>query len=113
MSTRSTNRSADGSFNESFDRSSSNSRTTHTIHHTILDQISEAIADTQAAMKTIKTDKVSTRTTIEIEGTSRTHSTTRGMGSRTGMTITKIEIGLATEDDQTNTNTTETNQKHR
>ena len=86
--------------------------TTHTTHHTILDQISEAIADTQAT-KTAKTDKASTKTTIETEGTRRTHGMTREMGSRTGMTTTKIETGLTTEDDQTNTNITETNQRHR
>ena len=80
-----------------------------TTHHTILNQISEAIADTKI-MKTAKTDRASTKTTIETEGTSRIHGTTRGMGSRTGMTIIKIETGLTTGDNQTNTNTTETNQ---
>ena len=87
--------------------------TTHTIHQTILDQISETIADTWATMKIIKTDKISTGTTTETEGTSRTHGMTRGMGFRTGMTTIKIEIGLIREDDQTNTNTTETNPEHR
>ena len=85
-----------------------------TIHHTILDQISETIVDTQAAMKITKTDKVSTGTTIEIEDTNRTHGTTREiMDFRTGMTITTIETGLTTEDDQPNTNTTQTNPEHR
>ena len=81
--------------------------------HTILDQISETIADTWAAMKIIKTDKISPGTTTETEGISRTHGTTKGMGFKTGMTTTKIEIGLTTEDDQTNNNTTETNPEHR
>ena len=87
--------------------------TIHTIHHTILDQISEIIADTQAAMKITKTGKVSTETTIEAEGTNRTQGMTREMGFRTGMTTTKIEIGLITEDNQTNINTTETSPEHR
>ena len=87
--------------------------TVHTIHHTILDQISEAIADMQVTMKTTKTDKVSTGTTIETEGTNRTQDTTRGTGFKTGMTVTKIEIGLTTRDDQININTTETSPEHR
>ena len=83
--------------------------TTHcTTHHITLDQISEAIADTKITT-TIKTDRASTGTTIGAEGTNRTTGTTRGMGFRTGMTIT----GSTTEDDQTNTNTTKANQKHK
>ena len=58
---------------------------------------------------TTKTDRISAGTTIEAEGTNKTTCTTRGMGFKTGMTITD----LTTEDDQTNTNTTKTNQKHR
>ena len=88
--------------------------TVHVIRHTILDRISETIADTQAAMKIIKIDKVSTGTTIETEGTNRTYGMTREMtGFRTGMTTTKIGTGLTIEDDQLNTNTTETNPEHR
>ena len=86
----------------------------HTIHHTIRDQISEKIADTQAAMKITKTDKLTTGTTIETEGTNRTHDTTREIiAFRTGMTIIKIETGSTTEDDKPNTNTTETNPEQR
>ena len=82
--------------------------TTHrTIHHKILDQISEAITDTKI-MTTTKTDRISTGTT-GVEGTNKTTSMTRGMDFKTGMTITDS----TTEDDQTNTNTTKTNQKHR
>ena len=69
--------------------------------------------DSQATAKITRTDKVSIQTTIETEGINRTQGTTRGMGSRTGMTTTKIEIGLITEDDQTNINTTETNPEDR
>ena len=88
--------------------------TVHTIHHTILDQMSEKIADTQATMKITKTEKVSTGTTIETEGTNRIHDTTREiMGFKTGMTTTKTETGLTTEDNQPNTKTTETNLEHR
>ena len=86
----------------------------HTIHHTILDQISETIMDTQAEMKITRTDKVSTGTTIETEGTSKIYGMTKEiMSFKTGMTTTKIEIGLTTEDDQPNTNTTEINPEHR
>ena len=83
--------------------------TTHrTIHHIILDQISEAITDTKV-MTATKTDKISAGTAIEAEGTNKTTGTTRGMDSETSMTITDS----TTEDDQINTNTTRTNQKHR
>ena len=82
--------------------------TCRTIHHKILDQISEIVVDTKAVITT-KADKISTETTTEVEGTSKTTSTIRGMDSRTGM----IKIDLTTGDDQTNINTTKTNQKHR
>ena len=82
--------------------------TTHTtcctIHHIILDQI----LDTKV-MTATKTDRISAETTIEAEDTNITTGTTRGMDSKTGMTITDS----TTEDDQTNTNTTRTNQNHR
>ena len=83
--------------------------THHTIHHTILDHISEIIADT----RTTKIDRTSTGTTIETEGTNITTGTTRGMGFRTVMTITKIETGLTTEEDQTNINNTGTNRERK
>ena len=58
----------------------------HTIHHTILDQISETIADTWAATKKTKIDKVTVGTTIETGVTNRTHNMTREvMASRTGI----------------------------
>ena len=88
--------------------------TTHTIHHIILDLISETTVHTQAAMRITKIDKITTETTIEIEGTNRTHGMTRGiMATRTGMTIIKIGTGSTIEDDQPSTNTTETNPEHR
>ena len=86
--------------------------TTHTSHrtinHIILDQNSEAITDTKVTTTT-KTDRISAGTTIEVGGTNKTTGMTRGMGFKTGMTITHS----TTEDDQTNTNTRKTNQKHR
>ena len=85
----------------------------HTTHHIILDQISETTVDTLAMMKTAKTDKISTGTTIETEGTNRTHGMTRETGFRTAMTINKIETGLTIGDNQPNTNTTGTNPEHR
>ena len=85
----------------------------HTLHHIILDQISEAIVDIQATPKITKIDRISTGTTIETEVTNRTYGTTRGMGFKTGMTTTKVEIGLKTEDDQTNTNTIDSNHELR
>ena len=57
-------------------------------------------------MKATTTDKCTTETTIETEGTNRTTFIT-------GIKITKTEAGLTTGDVQLNTNTTETNPKHR
>ena len=86
--------------------------TRHIIHHTIPDQTSETIVHTKI-MKAAKIDRTSIETTIETEGTNKTTGKTRRMGSKTGMTITRIETDLTTGDDQTNTNTLKTNQKHR
>ena len=57
----------------------------------------------------MKIDGTSTGTKIEPEGTIKTTGMIRGMGFRTGMTITGIETGLTIGEDQTNTNTTKTN----
>ena len=56
------------------------------------------------------------RTTTEIMAETEVTSNNRGMNreirtTQTGMTITKIETGLTTEEDQTNINTTGTNTK--
>ena len=65
---------------------------THTIHRIILDQILEVTADTEAVTKITKTDKLTTGTTIETEGTNRTHDMTREIiAFRIGMTIPKTE----------------------
>ena len=111
MSTRSTNRSADdflmGPSTDLPAIAETTHKICHIIYHTILDQISEAIVDTRI-MKAAKTDRTSTEATTETEGTNKTTSMTRGMGSKTGMTITRTETGSTTGDDQTNTNTTKT-----
>ena len=82
----------------------------HSIHHKILDQITEA-AITQVTMMGT-TDRMTTETAAETEVTSNNQGMNREIKTtQTGMTITKIEIGLTTEEDQTNTNTTGTNTK--
>ena len=59
-------------------------------------------------------DRVTTEITTETEDTSNNQDTNREIKiTRTGMKTIKIETGLTTEEDQTNTNTTETNKKHR
>ena len=84
----------------------------HLTHHKILDQITEVIA-TPVTM-THTTDKATTETTAETEGTSSNQDANREIKiTKTGMITTKIETGLIIEEDQTNTNTTETNTKHR
>ena len=82
----------------------------HSIHHKILDQITEA-AITLVTM-TGTTDRTTTETMAETVVTSNNQGTNREIRTtHTGMTITKIETGSTTEEDQTNTNTTGTNTK--
>ena len=65
-------------------------------------------------MRTPKTDKDSTGTTPEIRDTNKHRDMIRETKiTSTGMIITKTETGLITEGDRTNTNTIETNTKHR
>ena len=86
--------------------------TTHLIHHKILDQITEVTVT--PTMKIHKIDKASTETPAEIEGNSNNQDTNREIRTtRTGMRTTKIETGLTTGEDQTNTNIIETITKHR
>ena len=84
----------------------------HSTYHKILDQITEVTA-TPATM-IHKIDKASTETIAETEDTNNNRDTNREIRTtRTGMATTKIEMGLTTEEDQTNINTTEANTKHR
>ena len=84
----------------------------HLTHHKILDQITEVAATPVTMIHT--TDKATTETTAETEGTSNNRDMNREIKiTKTGMITTKIETGLTIEEDQTNTNTTETNTKHR
>ena len=83
----------------------------HITLHSILDQITEAIT---AIPVVITTDKVTTETTIETEHTNKTTDMTKEIkATGTGMTTISIEIDSTTGDDQINTNTTETSQRHR
>ena len=83
----------------------------HITLHSILDQVSEAITATLVVMTT---DRDTTETTIETERTNKTLDTTREIKTtRTGMTTIRTDTGLTTEDDQINTNTTETNLRHK
>ena len=89
--------------------------TTHSTPHRILDLVTE-ITTTQAAMihTTPTANKVTTETTTGIEATSRTRDMSKEtQTTKTGMITTKIEIGLTTEEEQTNTNTTEINTRHK
>ena len=82
----------------------------NSIHHKILDQITE-VSITQVTM-TATPDRTTTETMAETEVTSNNRGTNREIRTtQTGMTITKIETGSTTEEDQTNTNTTGTNTK--
>ena len=89
--------------------------TTHLINHIILDQITETIASPAATTHT--TDKDITGTTIEVGDTSTTNTTLdmnrETKTTKTGVITIKIETGLTTGGDQTNTNITGTNQRHK
>ena len=86
--------------------------TTHSIHHKNLDQITEVTVT--PTIKIHKMNNASTETTAEIEGISNNQDTNReNRTTRTGMRTTKIETGLATGEDKTNTNIIETSTKHR
>ena len=89
--------------------------TTHLTLQRILDLVTGTTANPVATTRTTHTaDKVITETTIGTEVTSRTRDMNKEiLTTKTGMITTKIEIGLTTEGDQTNTNTTETNTRHR
>ena len=85
--------------------------TAHLILHIILDQITGTTTPTTTIHTT---DKDTIGITIEIEDTNPTKDLNKEVTTtRTGMIIIKIETGLTTEGNLTNTNTTETNQKHK
>ena len=87
--------------------------TVHTIHHTILDQIT-GIATTIPVVTTHTINRATKETSIETEDSNRTQDATKGTRTtKTGMITIKIETGLTTEDDQTNTNTTGTSLRHK
>ena len=110
MNTRSTNRSGDRSFNGSFDRSSSRNSSLNSSYNSRPNYRNNSYPGNNDS----KTDKGITGTTIETEDTNTTQDTNRETKTtKTGMITIKIETGLTTEGDQTNTNTTETNQKHK
>ena len=82
------------------------------IHHTVLDQITEITVI--LATKTHKIDKDSTETTAETGDTNKHRDTIREIKTtRADTRTTRTETGLITEGDQINTNTIETNTRHR
>ena len=85
--------------------------TAHLILHIILDQVTETTTPTTMICTT---DKDTTEITIKTEDTNTTQDTSKeATTTRTGMIVIKIETGLTTEGNLTNTNTTETSQKHK
>ena len=83
----------------------------HITLHSILDQVSEVITATPVVTTT---DRDTTETTIETEHTKKTQDMTKEIKTtRIGMTTIRTDTGLTTEDDQINTNTTETNLRHK
>ena len=88
---------------------------THLTLHIIPEQITETTATQVTTTHTTHTtDKATTETTTGREATNKTKDMNRETKTtKTGMITIKIEIGLTTEGDRTNTNTTEINTKHR
>ena len=81
-------------------------------HHKILDQITEVAATLVTMIHT--TDRATTETTAETKDTSNNRDTNIEIKiTKTGMITFKIETGSTIEEDQTNTNTTETNTRHK
>ena len=77
----------------------------------ILDQVTEIATPTTT---THTTDRDTTETPIEIGDTNTTQDMNReAKTSKTGMITIKIETGLTTEEDPTNTSITGTNPKHK
>ena len=110
MSTRANNRSGDRSWNNSFDKPSQRNNSFNSSHSS--NQITGITVT--PAVRTPKIDKDSTGTTLEVRDTNKHRDTIRETNiTSTGMTITETGRGLTTEGDQTNTNTIETNIKHR
>ena len=86
--------------------------TTNLTLHIILDQITETTATPVTTICT--TDKATTEIATETKATSTTRDTNKEIKTtKTGMIKTKIEIGLTIEEDQTNTNTTQFNTRHK
>ena len=84
--------------------------------HLTLQIIPDHITETTVTPVTMihTTDRDTTETTTEILDINTSQDTNREIKTtKTGMIITKIETGSTTEGDQTNTNTTETNPKHK
>ena len=85
--------------------------TTHLTPQIILDQVTETTA---TLTMTHTTDRNTTETTIETEDTNTIQDMNReAKTTKTGMITIKIETGLTTEEDQTNTSITGTNLKHK
>ena len=97
MNTRSTNRSGDGSFNRSFKRSSSRNNSFNSPNN------SRSSYRNNSYPNNNKTGD--TNTTQDMNREAKT--------TKTGMITIKIETGLTTEEDQTNTSITGTNPKHK
>ena len=110
MSTRSTNRSGDGSSTDLLtDRQA---EIIHLIPHKIPEQITETTATLVTMIHT--TDRATTEITTETEVTNTTQDTNKGTKiTKTGMITIKIKTGLTIEEGRTNTNTTETNTRHK
>ena len=86
--------------------------TAHLTPQIIPDHITETTVTPVTMIHT--TDRDTTETTTEILDINTSQDTNREIKTtKTGMIITKIETGSTTEGDQTNTNTTETNPKHK
>ena len=78
----------------------------------ILDPVTETTATPTTMTHT--TDRDTTETTIETGDTNTTQDMNReAKTTKTGMITIKIETGLTTKEDQTNTSITGTNPKHK
>ena len=110
MSTRCTNRSREGSWNGSFDRSSHRNNSFNSSQNSR----SNYRGNSYSSNDDSQNRQGFSRDNSRIKGCQQHQDMNReARTTRTGMTTTKIEIGLTTGEDQINTNTTGTNTRHR
>ena len=112
MSTRSTNRSGDGSWNSSFDRSSQRNNSFNSSQNSRSNYRGNSYSNNKDSQNRQSFNRDNNRNS-GYQQQPRYEQRNQNYQNRTGTRTTKIETGLTTGEDQTNTNIIETSTKHR